>query len=50
VNCSLAQAPKSIFLQRSLQKGLCRLLGAYTLDPPQVGQMTCLTGTSLEFC
>jgi len=41
-NPSLAQAPKSIFLQRSLQKGLAGLDVAYTLSPPQLGQRTTL--------
>ena len=33
-----------MFLQRSLQKGLNVLVGAYTLSPPQVGQTTILRG------
>jgi len=39
---SLAQAPKSMFLQRWLQNGLKGLLGAYTLSPLQTGQTTIL--------
>lgn len=45
VNCSLAQAPKSILLHLSLQKGRYRLLTAYTLGPLHVGQVTSLAGT-----
>ena len=37
---SLAQAPKSMFLQRSLQKGRAELEGAYRLSLPQPGQRT----------
>ena len=37
---SLAQAPKSAFLQRSLQNGRNGLINAKTLSPPQVGQVT----------
>ncbi len=44
---SLAQAPKSMFLQRSPQKGRNRLLGPYTLGPPQLGQRTVWVGASL---
>lgn len=39
-NSSLAQAPKSIWRQRSLQNGRQRFWGAKTLGPPQVGQRT----------
>ena len=31
-----------MFLQRRLQNGLKALLGAYTLSPPQLGQVTIL--------
>jgi hypothetical protein len=31
-----------MFLQRWLQNGLKALLGAYTLSPPQLGQVTVL--------
>ena len=37
---SLAQAPRSICLQRSQQKGRYTLAGLYTLFPPQLGQVT----------
>jgi len=37
---SLAHAPRSMFLQRSLQNGRNVLDGAYTLSPPQVGHAT----------
>ena len=39
-NPSLAQAPKSTCLQRSLQNGRKALAGLYTLSPPQVGHTT----------
>lgn len=39
-NSSLAQAPRSIWRQRSLQNGRQRFCGAKTLGPPQVGQRT----------
>ncbi len=37
---SLAQAPKSTCLQRSLQNGRYTFAGLYTLSPPQLGQVT----------
>lgn len=37
---SLAHAPRSICLQRSLQKGRYTFAGLYTLLPPQLGQVT----------
>ena len=37
---SLAHAPRSICLQRSLQKGRYTFAGLYTLSPPQLGQVT----------
>ena len=43
-NDSLAQAPKSWSLQRSLQKGRHLLLGANTLSPLQLGQATIVGG------
>jgi len=42
---SLAQAPKSINLQRSLQNGRHGLEGAKSLRVWQVGQGTCFTVT-----
>ena len=39
-NSSAAQAPRSMRLQRSLQKGRQRLLGANRAGSPQVGQAT----------
>jgi len=42
---SLAQAPKSINLQRSLQNGRHGLAGANSLRVWQVGQGTCFTVT-----
>jgi hypothetical protein len=45
---SLAHAPKSMFLHRSLQKGRNALLGAKMLSPPHVGQTTIFeTGFSM---
>ena len=44
---SLDQAPKSMFLQRALQKGRKGLDKANTLFPPQPGQTTVLAGIGL---
>lgn len=46
-NDSLAQAPRSIPLQRGPQNGREGFDGAYTLSPPQVGQTTTFSETSL---
>jgi len=48
-NSSLAQAPRSVCLQRFEQKGRNGLLGTYTLGPPQAGQLTVLGSKAGEW-
>ena len=49
-NSSAAQAPRSISLQRVLQKGRAAFVGANRLGPPQVGHLTVGWVDSLMLC